>query len=116
MSIQMRTQTQTQTQTQYQLVLANPAKKSGGDKYTIEGTTKSVYVPQEISRLQGDTVPSLLMTVSTSDEYGYEFKLLQKARSTGDDRYTPAPSNTVWTGDIYIAQGLRADTLYITIT
>ena len=117
------------------LTLDKAAAKSGGDKYEVTGFTvpgagrpRFLYVPQRISRQEGTDgvrkggaagpIMKLHGKVSSSASINsIGFKLTSKAKSSGDDRYSPLDAEQ-WTGDIYLPKTYRGygDTVYLTIT
>jgi hypothetical protein len=106
----------------YQISLVQSAKSAGGDKYSIPLEKESfIYVPQNISRVQGVAHSKLelhIRTVQTGEEGEMAFTLLKQGK-TGDDRYTPsASSELLWKGDVYFSQEFRNEskTIYLSIT
>jgi hypothetical protein len=117
------------------LTLDKSAAKSGGDKYEVTGFTvpgssrpRFLYVPQRISRQEGSIAPRKggasgpIMKLqgkvsSTASLNSIGFKLTSKAKSSGDDRYSPLEAEQ-WTGDIYLPKIYRGygDTVYLSIT
>lgn len=99
---------------QFQLTLTAAAKKAGGDKYKIidcwTDRERFLYVPQNISRIDGQPVGTLHCTVGDS---GIPFNLVKEAKGSGDDRYSP--NNGTWTGDIYLPKEVRAPQIQLNI-
>jgi hypothetical protein len=100
----------------FTMSLVKPAKSAGGDKYEIlefadDGKERFIYVPQHISRHNGNPTARLLMAFV--QEGGVAFDLVKKGK-TGDDRYAPV-NEDLWKGDIYLPQIYRGDKLMIAI-
>jgi len=121
-----RTMQQKHFSTTCALSLTQPAKSSGGDKYSAtflfhEGPTemdragdRAIYVPQEFSRFS-PIAPQKQLSIAlqtcqpADDEQSqgwFEFKLVRKAKGSGDDRYT---AGDAWKGDIYLPKEFRSD-------
>jgi hypothetical protein len=105
------------------LSLTQPAKSTGGDKYSAtflfhEGTSdadkdRAIYVPQEFSRFS-PRAPEKCLSIALQTQAPVEqnqvgwfkFELVRKAKGSGDDRYS---AGDTWKGDIYLPKEFRAD-------
>jgi hypothetical protein len=53
--------------TTFTLTLDKPARKSGGDRYATADGNFSIYVPQSISRPNGQLVQTIDITLTTKE-------------------------------------------------
>jgi hypothetical protein len=112
----------------YHLSLVQSAKRTGGDKYSMQLSKSSlpeghssitdtktsfIYVSQAISRVGATTpVNSLTMVVtnnSVENTQGWlSFECIKLAKTViNDDRYTPkGVACETWTGDVYLPRSL----------
>ena len=66
--------------------LEKAAKKSGGDKYKANDDF-GIYLPQSISRPNGNVKPFESFSIDFDDSGIYKFKLSQQAKKAGGDKY-----------------------------
>jgi len=102
----------------FELTLDSKAKSMGGDKY-LSKENKPFYIPQKYSRENKEVSTKLEMAISDLPQEGGQtiaFKLLQAAKSKGDDRYTCLDQEQ-WVGDIYLPALFRNEqkTVYLSI-
>lgn len=84
--------------------LVQKAKKTGGDKYICEQDENfNIYFPQEFSRINGECKEVLKFNYKLDESLKLKFKLSQKAKKTGSDKYICEENENF---SIYIPQNI----------
>lgn len=85
--------------------LTQKAKSKGADKYTsVDDSTFSVYIPQNLSRSNDVPFDNLSIVFSNvTIENSIEFNLIQKAKNKGGDKYVCTIDEAF---NLYISQNI----------